>query len=70
MTTSREQDLMRMAIDAGKNSCGEPGKISPRVGASIFLPNGNTYSAFRGQVNPGDHAEYTLFEKVLSGQDV
>jgi len=62
--------LMRMAIDNGKNSVSEDGKLSPKVGAAIFKDGQILGAAFRGQLGEGDHAEYTLFEKVLKGVDV
>ncbi len=63
-------ELMRMAIDNGKNSVSEDGKLSPKVGAAIFKDGQILGTAFRGQLGEGDHAEYTLFEKVLKGVDV
>jgi len=62
--------LMRLTIDSGKKSVSEDGKLSPKVGAVIFKDGKILGSAFRGQFGEGDHAEYTLFEKVISGQDV
>ncbi|MHB8402395.1 MAG: hypothetical protein ACYDCN_10310 [Bacteroidia bacterium] len=62
--------LMRLAVDDAKKSVSEDGKLSPKVGAAIFKDGQILGSAFRGQCAEGDHAEYTLFEKVLKGQDV
>lgn len=62
--------LMRLAIDNGKKSVSEEGKLSPKVGASIFKDGQILGTAFRGQMEPGNHAEFTLFEKVLKGADV
>jgi pyrimidine deaminase RibD-like protein len=44
--------------------------LSPKVGAAIIKDGKLLGVAFRGQKGEGDHAEYTLFEKVLKGQDV
>lgn len=62
--------LMRIAIDIGKRSVSEAGKVSPKVGAAIIKDGHILGSAFRGEKEEGDHAEYTLFEKTLKGQDV
>jgi pyrimidine deaminase RibD-like protein len=62
--------LMRLAIDSGKKSISEQGKLSPKVGASIFKDGEILGTAFRGQKEPGNHAEFTLFEKILQGADV
>lgn len=62
--------LMRLAIDSGKKSVSEEGKLSPKVGASIFKDGEILGSAYRGEEGQGDHAEYTLFEKILKGKDV
>jgi pyrimidine deaminase RibD-like protein len=69
-----EQELidkaMRIAIDSGKNSVSEEGKISPKVGV-VIIKNGEILGySFRGQLGDGDHAEYTLLEKVLQGQNL
>jgi|GEM_PF-2156456 len=61
--------LMRLAIDSGKKSIPEEGKLTPKVGASITI-DGETHFAFRGQKDKGNHAEFTLFEKVLNGKSV
>jgi pyrimidine deaminase RibD-like protein len=61
---------MRLAIDEGKKSIHEEGKLTPNVGAVIIKDGKILGSSFRGQHGEGDHAEYTLFEKVLNGADV
>lgn len=64
------EELMRIAIDNGKESVSEDGKLSPKVGAAIFKNGEILGAAFRGQLGEGDHAEYTLFEKILEGKNV
>jgi pyrimidine deaminase RibD-like protein len=63
-------ELMRLAIDNGKNSVSEDGKLSPKVGAAIYKDGQILRAAYRGQMGEGDHAEFTLFEKILKGQDL
>ena len=64
------EEAMRIAIDYGKKSIAEENKISPKVGA-VIINNGKILGySFRGQLGIDDHAEYTLFGKVLNGRDV
>lgn len=63
-------EIMKIAVANGKKSISEEGKLSPKVGAAIVKDGKLLGVAFRGQKGEGDHAEYTLFEKVLKGQDV
>ncbi len=44
--------LMRVAIDSGKNSVSEEGKLSPKVGAAIFKDGQILGSSFRGVQPP------------------
>jgi len=58
--------LMEMAIEAMRQSVGEPrddGKASPLVGAVLYRPDGTVETAHRGELRYGDHAEYTLLER-------
>ncbi len=70
MKQEQKDQIMRLVIDIGKKSISEDGKLSPKVGAVLFKDDKILGSAFRGQYGVGDHAEYTLLEKVLGGQDV
>ncbi len=58
---------MLRAIEAMRASIAEPrgdGKVSPRVGAALLKPNGEIQTASRGQLRMGDHAEFTLLERM------
>ncbi len=59
--------LMEMAVEAMRRSVREPrsdGKASPMVGAVLFGPDGIIQTACRGELRHGDHAEYTLLERM------
>jgi pyrimidine deaminase RibD-like protein len=61
-----ERQLMLKAIDIARKCQNEPGRISPKVGA-VVVRNGRVLGqAFRGELSPGEHAEYTLLERKLS----
>ena len=56
---------MLRAIDLARKCVCEPGKISPKVGA-IACRNGKLLGeSFRGELAPGEHAEFTLLERKL-----
>ena len=60
-----EQHFQR-TIELAKQSVQETGKINPYVGALIINDTGQVLSeAFRGEVNLGEHGEFTLLERKL-----
>ena len=66
------EKAMRLAINSGKESVSEKDNSTPtpKVGAAIIRNGEILGCSYRGQYGEGDHAEYTLFEKVLNGADV
>ena len=60
-----ERQLMELAVEVSRKCVSEPGKVSPRVGAVIARNGVLLDFAYRGEVKPGEHAEYTLLERKL-----
>lgn len=63
-----ERALMERAVALARRSHNEPGRVSPKVGAVIAHDGVVLGEAFRGELAPGDHAEFTLLESKLSAE--
>jgi pyrimidine deaminase RibD-like protein len=59
---------MERAIALARQCKSEPGRVSPKVGAVLARDGVVIGEAFRGELAPGDHAEFTLLEKKLADE--
>jgi pyrimidine deaminase RibD-like protein len=63
-----ERAFMERAVALARQCVSEEGRISPKVGAIVARDGVVLGEAFRGELAPGDHAEFTLLETKLGNE--
>jgi pyrimidine deaminase RibD-like protein len=61
---------MELAIEKAEKCVPEDDRTHPRVGAVVVNNNTVLASAYRGEINKGEHAEFTVLEKKLGSDSV
>ena len=69
MVTPLEEDFMHMAI-AEASKCQPENRATPLVGALAVRGAEILATAYRGERKKGEHAEFTLLERKLTGQEL
>jgi pyrimidine deaminase RibD-like protein len=60
-----DEHFIRMAIDAARKCEPEDGRTHPKVGVVVVRAGGLVTVANRGELEAGEHAEYTALERKL-----
>lgn len=60
-----DENLYKKAIEIAKKCVSEDDRLHPKVAAILLKNNQIIETAFRGELSPGEHAEYTLLKKKI-----
>ncbi|MGA2067437.1 MAG: deaminase [Thermoguttaceae bacterium] len=65
-----DRRFMERAVEEARKSTVEDGRVHPKVGVVVAKGGKELAVAHRGELGPGDHAEFTALEKKLADQVV
>jgi pyrimidine deaminase RibD-like protein len=65
-----DRKFMERAVEAARKSASEDDRVHPNVGVVVVKNGKELATAHRGEMAPGDHAEFTALEKKLLGDVV
>src|SRR5258708_837204 len=68
--TDHDRMFIQQAITLAQKCVSEPGRQSPKVGAVVAKDGRLIGSAYRGQIEPGEHAEFAVLDKLLKDEIV
>lgn len=60
--------IMEQSILLARKCIGEEGRSSPKVAAVVVRDGVVLGAAYRGELEPGEHAEFTLLERKLADE--
>ena len=61
-----ERKFMEKAVTEARRSCPEDSRVHPRVGVVVVKDGRELATAYRGELDRGEHAEYTALERKLT----
>ena len=64
------EEAMKQAIQISKKCKAEDDRIRPLVGAVLIKNDMILADAFRGEIKPGEHAEYTILNRKCKNMDL
>ena len=70
MTNQNEFDFLRKAMEAAGKCVAEDHRISPKIGAIVAKNGIILATAFRGEIEAAEHAEFTAIEKKLKHESL
>lgn len=66
--SNMDRRFMERAVEAARKSAAEDGRVHPKVGV-VIVKNGEELAvAYRGELEKGEHAEFTALERKLANE--
>lgn len=65
-----DRKYMVKAVEEARKSVSEDGRVRPKVGVVVVKDGKELATAFRGELDEGEHAEFTVLERKLANETV